>query len=381
MSGPLHGIKVVDLTTVIMGPSATQILGDLGADVLKIESPQGDSMRYVGPMRNPGMGPLFLEANRNKRSVVLDLKQPGDMQLLTKLIAEADVFASNVRPHALVRLGLDYDAAAKLNPAIIYCTMCGYGQSGPYAAAAVYDDLMQAASGISGLFERIDGKPRYAPINLCDRIVGLNAALAIQAALYHRLLTGEGQQIEVPMFETMADFVLSDHIGGRAFVPPLGDTGYPRLLSRFRGPYPTADGALAVVVYTDAQWHRFAAVIGQPGLLDDDPRFIDLQTRTIHVEAAGQLLAQHLLTRTTVEWLNLLQAADIPCSPVNSIDDLFDDPHLRAVNFFSEADHPTEGKLMVARSPILFSKTPLEIRRLAPTLGQHTQECTTPKPG
>ena len=210
MSGPLHGIRIIDLTTVVMGPAASQVLADLGADVIKVESSGGDTMRNIGPMRNPGMGPLFIMANRNKRSIMLDLKNPDDMKHLEGLIAGADVFLSNIRPRALARLGLAYENVQKLNASIVFCSCVGYGQNGPLAAEPVYDDLMQAASGVSGMFERVDGKPRYAPVNICDRVVGLNAAVAVQAALIHRQRTGEGQSVEVPMFETMADFVLSD---------------------------------------------------------------------------------------------------------------------------------------------------------------------------
>jgi len=374
MSGPLKGVRIIDLTTVVMGPSATQILADLGADVIKVESAGGDSMRHIGPMRNPGMGPLFLQANRNKRSIVLDLKAEADMQELRDLICNADVLISNIRPKAMDRLGLSYERATQLNPSIIFCSTVGYGEGGPYAGAAVYDDLMQAASGVAGMFERVDGKPRYAPINLCDRVVGLYAAIAVQAALYHRLQTGEGQQVEVPMFETMAQFVLADHIGGRAFVPPLGDTGYLRLLSRSRGPYPTADGYLSLVVYTDAHWRKFSRMIGCPSLVDEDERFLSLQTRTTHAEAAGQLLAEELPKKSTDEWLAALHEADIPACRVNSVDDLFDDPHLRAVDFFRQMEHPSEGTVLVPRSPLSFSATPLEIRLLAPTLGEHSAE-------
>jgi len=374
MSGPLSGVKIIDLTTVIMGPLATKVLGDLGADVIKVEAASGDSMRNIGPMRNPGMGCLFLQANRNKKSIVLDLKNPLDMQKLQELVADADVLVSNIRPQAMARLGLDYESAAKINPSIIFCAAVGYGQGGPYAGAAVYDDLMQAASGVSGLFDRVDGKARYAPVNICDRVVGLYVVIAIQAALYHRQLTGEGQQVEVPMFETMADFVLGDHIGGRAFVPPLGETGYLRLLSRERGPYATSDGYLALVVYTDAHWRKFGQMIGRPTLMEDDDRLRSMQTRTTYAEVAGHLLAEELVKKTTEEWLKLLHEADIPACKVNAVDDLFDDPHLRAVKFFSEVEHPSEGTLLVSRSPLGFSRTPLEVRCLAPRLGEHNSE-------
>lgn len=372
--GPLHGVRVLDLTTVIMGPAATQVLGDLGADVIKIESPAGDSMRNVGPFRNPKMGPMYLQANRNKRSVVLDLKNPDDRATLLALAADVDVVVSNIRPQAMARLGLDYEQLREVNPGVIFCMAVGYGSDGPHAGQAVYDDLMQAASGICGLFGQVDGAPRYAPVNICDRVVGLYLVIAILAALRHREVTGEGQEIEVPMFETMVQFVLGDHMGGGAFVPPLGEMGYPRLLSRTRGPYPTRDGHLSLVVYTDAHWKAFSALVGQPDLMERDPRFKNQATRTVHANEVGQFVADHLPMYTSAEWTEKLRAVDIPVSPVNGIADLFDEPHLRAVGMFDEVEHPTEGTLKVARFPVKFGRTPASVRRLAPNLGADTQQ-------
>jgi crotonobetainyl-CoA:carnitine CoA-transferase CaiB-like acyl-CoA transferase len=373
-SGPLSGVKVLDLTTVVMGPSATQILGDLGADVVKIESAGGDTMRWIGPWRTPGMGPLFLQANRNKRSVVLDLKVAADKAAAVTLAGLADVLVSNVRPQGLKRLGLDYESLVAANPGLIYCAAVGYGSGGPSSGAAVYDDLMQAASGISGLFDKVDGAPRYAPVNVCDRVVGLYVANAVTSALYHRAMTGEGQFIEVPMFETMAQFVLADHIGGEVFVPPEGPMGYRRLMSRTRGPYRTKDGNLALVVYTDRHWRDFSKLVGEPDLMRDDPRFASQESRTRHAEDAGAFLARHLALRTNAQWLEALHGLDIPACPVNSLDDLLTDPHLRAVELFEEIEHPTEGRLRTTRFPVRFSRSPASIRRHAPGLGEHTRE-------
>jgi crotonobetainyl-CoA:carnitine CoA-transferase CaiB-like acyl-CoA transferase len=372
--GPLHGVRVLDLTTVVMGPSATQILGDLGADVIKVEGPGGDSMRHVGPFKAPAMGPLYLMANRNKRSVLLDLKSETGMAALRALIPSVDVLVSNIRPQAMERLGLGHAAVAALNPRIITVAAVGYGAGGPDAGKAVYDDLMQATSGIAGLFGRVDGAPRYAPINVCDRIVGLHVVIAVLAALQHRNATGEGQAVEVPMFETMAQFVLADHMGGAAVDPPIGPMGYRRLLSRVRGPYPTADGHLAIVVYTDKHWRAFSRMIGQPDLMQRDPRFASLETRTQHAEDMGRFLAEHLPMRRSKEWIALLEEADIPCAPVNSIEDLFEDPHLNAVGLFETQAHPALGPMKVARFPIGFSRSPATIRTLAPLLGEHTDE-------
>jgi crotonobetainyl-CoA:carnitine CoA-transferase CaiB-like acyl-CoA transferase len=373
-TGPLRGIRVLDFTTVLMGPSATQMLGDLGADVIKVEAPSGDAMRWVGPWRHPGMGPLFLQANRNKRSVVLDLKTACGKADALSLARRADVLVSNVRPQGMRRLGLDYESVRQANPAIIYCAAVGYGSEGPLSGRAVYDDLMQAASGIAGLFQAIDGTPRYAPINLCDRIVGLYAANAVTAALFHRERTGEGQEIEVPMFETMTQFVLADHLGGAAFVPPEGSTGYRRLLSPTRGPYRTMDGYLAVVVYTDRNWQDFSELVGVPDLMTADARFASQQSRTVNAEPIGRFLAGHLIQRSNAAWLEALHRIDIPCCPVTSIDALLDDPHLQAAGFFEEAEHPTEGRLKTCRFPVRFGATPADINRHAPALGEHTAE-------
>jgi crotonobetainyl-CoA:carnitine CoA-transferase CaiB-like acyl-CoA transferase len=373
-TGPLKGVRILDLTTVVMGPAATQMLGDLGADVIKIESLGGDSMRWVGPWHTPGMGPLFLQANRNKRSVVIDLKTPEGKSQALRLAQAADVLVSNVRPQGLARLGLSYEDVRQANPSIIYCSAVGYGSGGPSSGQAVYDDLMQAASGIASLFGVVHGTPHYAPVNICDRIVGLYVANAVTAALYHRLGTGEGQQVEVPMFETMAQFVLADHMGGGAFVPPIGAMGYKRLMSRTRGPYPTKDGYLALVVYTDKHWRAFGKLVGEPDIIDTDPRFASQEARTRNAEAAGAYLAGHLLDRTTAEWIALLHGADIPVTAVNAIEDLFDDPHLKAVGLFEDVEHPTEGVLKTTRFPVQFSASPTSVRRLAPNLGEHTAD-------
>ena len=384
MPGPLDGVRVLDLTTVVMGPFATQILGDMGADIIKVESPAGDSMRRVGPFRHDGMGPLYLQANRNKRSIVLDLKKPEDRKALLHLVPEADALVYNIRPQAMRRLGLDYETLSKFNSGLIMCGAYGFGEGGPYAGRPAYDDIMQAECGVSSLFQQVNGKPGYAPINLCDRTVGLYLANALMGALYHKLRTGFGQSIELPMFETMAQFVLGDHIGGAAFVPPEGATGYKRLLSTQRGPYPTLDAHLCVVVYTDEHWRKFSAMVGEHDLLLRDARFRNLQTRTVHAEDMGAFLADKLRTKTSAAWIELFAAADIPAGRVNTIDDLLTDPHLEAVGFWEEIEHPTEGTLRVARYPGSWSRTQPGIHRLAPNLGEHNDEvlkkAPTPRP-
>ena len=373
-TGPLAGVRVIDLTSVVMGPSATQIMGDLGADIIKVEHPTGDSVRHIGPARHPDMGPLYLQNNRNKRSVVLDLKSEEGRAALLALVKEADVFTYNIRPQAVSRLKLDYADISAVNPGIIYAAAVAYGRGGPDTGRPVYDDIMQAAAGISGLFARMDGKPRQAPLNICDRVTGLYLTISIVSALYHRALTGKGQEIEVPMLETMSQFVLGDHMAGAAFVPPLGDIGYMRLLSRHRGPYPTKDGYICIVVYTDQHWRAFTELIGDPDLIDRDPNFADQTVRTKNAELCGEYLARHMPTRTTEEWLEFCRSIDIPAAAVTDLDQIFDHPHLKAVDMFSTMEHPTEGTVRVARFPVTFSDTPASIRRLAPRLGEHTEE-------
>jgi len=372
--GPLSGVRVVDLTTVVMGPSSTQILGDLGADIIKVEQPEGDSTRGIGPARNHGMGPLFLQNNRNKRSVMLNLKTEEGMEALHELLRTADVFVTNIRPQAIERLGLDYAGVSAVNPGIIYAAAVAYGRGGPEAGRPVYDDIMQASAGISDLFAKVDGKPRQAPVNICDRITGLYLTISITSALFHRALTGEGQEIEVPMLETMAQFVLGDHMAGSVFVPPLGPLGYMRLLSRHRGPYPTKDGHICIVVYTDAQWRAFTDLIGDPGLIERDERFANQTVRTANAELCGEYIARYTPTRTTEEWLDFCRSIDIPAASVTKLEDLFEHPHLKAVNMFDTMEHPSEGTIRTVRFPVNFSKTPAAITRPAPRLGEHTDE-------
>jgi len=375
MSGPLAGVRIVDLTTVLMGPYATQLLGDLGADIIKVEAPSGDNVRTIGAARHEGMSGIFLHCNRNKRSVVLDLKQPDGKAALLKLVETADVFIYNVRPQAMARLGLDYEALAAVNPRLVYVGVYGYGQGGPYAAKPAYDDLIQGAAGIPTLsLQAGSDVPRYAPLAMADRIVGMSAANAVSAALFHRERTGEGQRVDIPMFETMAAFVLGDHMTGATFEPPLGPAGYARLLNEHRKPYRTRDGHVCVLVYNDKQWQTFFAMIGQPDLMEKDPRFATIGKRTENIHELYRMVAEVMLTRTTAEWLDLLEQADIPVMPMNTIDSLLEDPHLNAVGFFQVVDHPSEGKTRQMAVPSTWSRTPPELSRHAPRFGQHSAE-------
>lgn len=374
MTAPLQGIRIVDMTTVMMGPYATQILGDFGADVIKVESPGGDSMRAVGPARNPGMGALYLHANRNKRSVVIDLKAPEGRSILLKLLEDADVFVFNARPQAMQRLGLGYEAVAAVNPGIVYAGAHGFGSDGPYAGRPAYDDLIQGLGAVPSLaMQAGGGHPQYAPVVLADRVVGLNLANVIMAALLHRARTGEGQQVEVPMFESIVQFVLGDHMGGRTFDPPLGDMGYGRLLAEHRRPCETRDGHICVVVYTDRHWRAFFELIGKGDLFDRDPRLRDITVRTRHIGELYGMVADELKTRTTAEWLDALTRADIPAMPMHTPESLLDDPHLKAVDFFQPVEHPTEGRLLTMRVPSRWSATQRESHTPAPRLGEHTK--------
>ena len=373
-SGPLAGLRILDLTTVVMGPYATQILADYGAEVIKVEPPEGDVMRLGGLMRSPKMGPLYMQANRNKRSIALDLQSADGHAALLRLAARADVLVSNIRPAAMQRLKLGYDDVRAVNAEIVYVSLFGYGETGPYAGRPAYDDLIQGLTGMPALYARQnETAPRYVPVVVADRIVGLNAVHAILAAIVHRERTGEGQAVEVPMFETMAGFVLGDHLGGRSFEPPLGEAGYSRIIAPDRRPYETGDGYICVLVYTDKQWEGFFRVLGDAALAAD-PRFKDQATRAGYYNEIYALLADVLRTKTTDEWLALLQEADIPCTPVYDLDDLIDDPHLEAVGFFHEMDHPSEGKIRLVGIPSRWSRTPPAITRHPPQIGEQSRE-------
>lgn len=374
-AGPLKGVTVVDLTAVLMGPYATQILGDHGADVIKVEAPGGDSTRHIGPSKNPGMGPIFLHLNRNKRSVVLDLKQPQGLEAMKRLLSQADVFMHNLRPASIEGLGLGYDQVAAWNPGIIWCGMYGYGEGGPYAGRPAYDDLIQGATGIADLQRRAGlDEPRYAPLTIADRTAGLHAAHSVAMALYAREKTGRGCRIDVPMFETLASVVLADHLYGRSFEPARGETGYVRLLSPGRRPYATRDGYVCALVYNDGHWRRFLHAIARDDLIAD-PRYASLSSRTQHIDAVYDFLGQTLRERTTAEWLELFDAIDVPATALNSVDSLIDDPHIRAVDLIAQVDHPSEGPLRTPRLPVQWTgHTPATEMAPAPRLGQHTQE-------
>lgn len=375
MSGPLAGVRIVDLTSVVMGPYATQILADYGADVIKVESPDGDVMRLAGPMRHPGMGHLYLNNNRNKRSIVIDLKQEAGREVLLDLIRNADVLVYNIRQRAMTRLGLSYEAVCAVNPAIIYAGAFGFSQRGPYAGRPAYDDLIQGMVGIPWLSQAAGaGEPRYAPVILADRIVGLQLATAIVSAVVHRDRTGRGQRVEVPMYEGLASMILGEHLGGRMFDPPQGEAGYQRSLSPYRRPYRTRDGFLCLMIYTDRHWQRFFESIGEAERFHNDPRFSTHGERTRCVDEVYAWVAGVIATRTTAEWLQLCDEADIPAARMASIEDILADEHLAATGFFQRMEHPTEGPILMTAIPVEWSDSRPDPLRPAPGPGDHTEE-------
>lgn len=375
MSGPLQGLRIIDMTNVVMGPYATQILADYGADVVKVESPSGDTTRQIPPMRHADMGCLFLHLNRNKRSVVLDLKDPDGIEALLELAAVSDALVCNVRPAALARLGITYERLAERNPKLIWLSLVGFGSDGPYAGRPAYDDLIQGLTAVPSMLVAAGSEtPHYVPISFNDRAVGLHAAIALLAAVQQRHRTGRGQAIEVPMFETMVQFTLGDHVGGHSFEPPAGPPGYSRTLTKERRPYPTSDGYLCAIIYTDRHWQSFFELVGQPDRFATDPRVSTFVARTTHAKELYREVGEHLARRSTAEWLAEFAAHDIPATPLHTLESVMDDPHLKATGFFQEVDHPTEGRLRQMSVPTRWSDWTPGPLRPAPVLGEHSGE-------
>ena len=375
MAGPLDGVKIVDFSNMLMAPYATQILGDQGAEVVKVEAPGGDPVRNIGPARNPGMGAIFLNCNRSKRSIVLDVKKSDGLAILRKMIEQADVFLYNRRPQSMERLGLTYEDVSAINPKIIYVGLYGYSEEGLYAGRPAFDDLTQGAAAIPWLAHLADGRqPAFTPTAIADRGVALWAVGEINAALLYQYRTGKGQRIDIPMFEMMTSFVLGDHLGGETFHPALGMPGYPRMLNSNRKPYPTKDGYICVMVYTDQHWRDFSSALEGERDFINDPRYASMATRTEHITEIYKELAELLITRTTLEWAELFNAADIPAMPLNTLESLIEDPHLNSIGFFEHIDHPSEGKIRSMRVPSRWSGTQPEPSRHAPQLGEHSFE-------
>jgi crotonobetainyl-CoA:carnitine CoA-transferase CaiB-like acyl-CoA transferase len=384
-TGPLAGIRVLDLTSVVNGAYATQILADQGADVIKLEDPGsgrgdgGDIMRWAGhvPEGCPrDMGPIFLTINRNKRSILLDLKQDSAKRALKRLIAGCDVFAASIRYEGLKRLGLAYEDVAAIRPDIVYVHAAGYGSDGPYAGEPAYDDLIQSASGMADILPRTDGNPvpRILPTLVADKVSGLFMAQAVTAALLHRARTGEGQFVEVPMLECVTSFLLVEHLYDQAFQPPTGQWGYQRVINPNRKPFRTKDGYIGLLPYTDKQWDQFFDAAGFGEAVKTDPRFADYATRARHTRELYGLIEQAAATKTTQEWLDILKPLSIPVVKTNTLDDLESDPHLQAVGFFETYEHAEAGRYRTIKPPVKFGRTPANIRRHAPRLGEHTEE-------
>ena len=373
MPGPLAGVRVLDLTSVVLGPLATQTMGDMGADIVKIEGPAGDTTRYTGPKRSPDMSALYMGLNRNKRSLVLDLKQNAAKDALWRLIDTADVFLHSIRPQAMDRLGFGHDAVLARNERIVYAGIHGFRMDGPYAGRPAYDDVIQGLSGSADLMARLVGEPRYMPTIMADKTCGLVTVNAVLAALLEREKSGRGQFVEIPMFETMVAFNMADHIFGYTFDPPEGPMGYSRVLTPSRRPYKTLDGYICLLAYTDIQWVRFWAEVGRPEL-KDDTRFDSLASRSDNIEAVYSLAGECIAARSTADWLETLARLEIPCGEITELESLPDDPHLRAVGFFRKEDHPSEGAITVPDTTVQFSRTPAAIDRLQPNLGEHGTE-------
>ena len=369
---PLDGVRILDLTTIVYGPYATQLLGDFGAEIVKVEAPGGDAMREMGPGRSPHMAALFLGMNRNKKSIELDLKRKVAREALWRLIDGADVFVHNIRPQKILKLGFDPDRVMARNPGIVYAGLYGYRDGGPYAGQPAYDDVIQGQAGLAGTFLARDGAPNLIPTIAADKISGLLASNGILAALLQRRNTGRGVYVETAMFEGVAGFTLAEHQYGAIFSPPMTPPGYPRVLSPHRRPQPTADGFICLLAYTDAQWDRFWALVGRPGMTED-PRFLTIGVRLEHVDALYSESGRELVKKTSVEWLDLLRRAEIPCGPVNTLQDLYGDPHLAATGFFRPFEHPTEGAMEIPDTAFRFDRAPLPVRLGQPRLGEHTE--------
>ena len=373
MAGALKGIKILDLTSVGFGPYACQILGDYGAEIIKIESPDGDITRGIGPFRNNGMGHFFLNANRNKRGLVLDLKKGAAKSIFFSLVKSADVVMTSIRPAAMDRLGLGFDDCIKINKKLIYVALVGFGQSGPYAKRPAYDDIIQGVSGMASMQGGRDGDPTFVNASICDKICSQIAAHATLAALYSRTNDGIGQLVEVPMFESMVGFNLVEHQSGMTFDPPIGGRGYERSMAKHRKPYATSDGFVCALPYTTKHWQTFFSIMKRDDLVND-PRVVNAKIRSEKIAELYELVSELVKDWTTNELLEALHIGDIPHGEATELNNLENDPHLNEVDFFRLIDHPSEGKIKLTSPPINFSETPATIDRLPPLLGEHNEE-------
>ncbi len=368
--GPLAGIRVVDLTSVVFGPYATQIMADMGADVIKVEPPEGDNTRWISAGPVPGMGGVYVNVNRGKRSVMLNLREEADREVLRKLVATADVFIHSMRGRAIAKLGFSYEEVKALRPDVVYVNCYGYSRRGPEADQPAYDDTIQAECGITHVQKLINGEPGFVGTIMADKVAGLHALYATMMALFHRERTGEGQEVEVTMFEAMASFMLVEHANGRLFDPPLGPAHYHRAVERNRRPYKTQDGHVAALVYNDKHWNAFIAAV-QPAW--NSPEFATLELRAQQIGRVYGLLGETFLTRTTQEWLDLLRELAIPVAPLRSTDELFDNAHLNDIGFFEKVASPY-GEVTFPGVPTWFSASPGKVQGPAPALGANNAE-------
>lgn len=373
MAGALEGIKILDLTSVGFGPYACQILGDYGAEVIKIESPEGDITRGIAPFRNKGMGHFFINANRNKKSLVLDLKTQKGKAAFFKLVEKSDVVMTSIRPAAMERLGIDFTACKQINPSLIYVALVGFGQSGPYAKRPAYDDIIQGVSGMAAMQGGREGDPTFVNASVCDKICSQIAAHATLAALFARTKSGTGQLVEVPMFESMVGFNLVEHQSGMTFDPPLGSTGYERSMVKYRRPYATRNGFVCALPYTTKHWKSFFSIMHREDMLND-PRVLDPKVRSEKIGELYELVSDLVADWDTEDLLKALEEGDIPHGEATQLYDLKNDDHLKAVGFFQTHEHQSEGTIKLTSPPVKLSETPTNIRRLPPLLGEHSSE-------
>ena len=368
MSGPLTGIRVIDITINVLGPVSTQILGDMGADVIKVETPDGDPMRQMVPMNHPGMGAMFMSTNRNKRSVTLDLKRPAGLEALMRLIETADVFVHSLRPGTAAKLGISYEAVSARNPRIVYAFAPGYRPGSSKRDYPAFDDVIQGESGIVAMIDRANGEPRYVPMAIADKFCGHTLASSIGMALFSRERTGEGQEVHVPMLS----FNLMEHLWTDFLDSSTGEPGYARMFSPHRRPFATKDGYVCLLAVTNDQWRRMFDAMERPELMDD-PRFRTLTLRAENITALYSTVAEEFRRRPSAEWFERLTAAGIPNGPVNKLSELAKDPYLVETGFFQSYDHPVAGPAVMTAIPVEFTKSPGSIRRPPPALGEHTQ--------
>ena len=373
MAGALEGIKILDLTSVGFGPYACQILGDYGAEVIKIESPEGDITRGIAPFRNKGMGHFFINANRNKKSLVLDLKSRKGKAAFFKLLEKSDIVMTSIRPAAMERLGIGFKACKEINPSLIYVALVGFGQSGPYAKRPAYDDIIQGVSGMAAMQGGREGNPTFVNASVCDKICSQIAAHATLAALFARTKSGTGQLVEVPMFESMVGFNLVEHQSGMTFDPPLGSTGYERSMVKYRRPYATRNGFVCALPYTTKHWQSFFSIMQREDLLND-PRVLDPKVRSEKIGELYELVSDLVADWDTEDLLKALEEGDIPHGEATQLYDLKNDDHLKAVGFFQTHEHQSEGTIKLTSPPVKLSETPTNIRRLPPLLGEHSSE-------